>query len=75
MEERILTHLNAFLNQIPELHIYFVTYGYVSYPCQCVFKRVTGFKIRLHSSLPSPNKTLLGPPQTTFFFEVDYNTG
>lgn len=75
MEERILTHLNAFLNQIPELHIYFVTYGYVSYPCQCVFKRVTGFKIRLHSSLPSPKQNPSRPSSDNLLFEVDYNTG
>lgn len=71
MEEKILTHLSAFLNQIPELHEYFVTYGHVSYPCQCVFKRAIGFKIQLLSSLPSPKQNPPQPSSDNLLFEVD----
>lgn len=71
MEEKIPTLLSVFLNQISEIHEYFVTYGHVSYPCQCVFKRVFGFKIQLLSSLPSPKQSPSQPSSDNLLFEVD----
>lgn len=63
-------------NQIPELHEYFVIDRHVSYPCQCVFKRVTGFQIWLLSSLPSSQTNPSWPTfSDNLLSEVNYNNG